>query len=318
MMSRSSGRSSFHLLALALIAFGAEGSAHAAACCAGSGAAPSILSGDDSAQVSASLARGTVIGDAPVHGIPVFRNDSSSEITETLLVSGAILLSDRFQVGTSVPFIRHSVSGSSGNGTRSTGFGDIRFNTAYEFLPEWTYSAWKPRGFVFLQLTLPTGTSIYDSQSAGAVDALGRGFYGVGAGTLLIKRWTVWDAVFIPEAHYSFARTFRPDPGGSLRVGLGWGGSLALGFGASPGSGDFRFGLRVQPLYESARKTSVEGATSRTNEQLSWNTTLEASYLVSATWTAQASYTDQTLLGPAINTTLSRTIALGLQHRWER
>jgi hypothetical protein len=52
------------------------------------------------------------------------------------------------------------------------------------------------------------------------------------------------------------------------------------------------------------------------------DTAIDANYLVAeeraGTWTLFASYVDQTLLGPARNATLSRTVALGLQHRWNR
>ncbi|MBC7690625.1 MAG: hypothetical protein H7222_02560 [Methylotenera sp.] len=291
-------------------------SVHAAACCAGSGAAPSVISGDDVAQVSVSAARGTVIGDAPAEGLPVFRNGATSEVTEIYLLSGAILVADRWQVGAGVPILRHEAAAKSTGS--SSGLGDIRLNGAYEFLPEWTYSAWKPRGFGFLQFTLPTGTSVYDTQSAGAVDALGKGFYSLGAGSLLVKRWSAWDTYAIPEVHFSFRRTFRNENAEQLQIGSGSGASVSWGVGMSPGEGNFRIGLRLQPLYESPKGVVSDGATSRSGHQLSWNTALEATYLVSTAWAINGMYVDQTLLGPAVNTTLSRTLALGLQRRWER
>lgn len=294
-------------------------SAFAAACCAGNSAAPSILSSDDAAQLSISAARGTVIGDAPAQGIPVFRNDGSSEVTTTYLLSGAMLLSDRWQAGAAIPLVNHTLQTPAGNTTGSTSLGDLRFTTAYEFLPEWTYSNWKPRGFVFAQLTLPTGVSIYESQIQGAVDAAGKGFTSASLGTLLVKRWAAWDAYALPELHYSFSRAFTPDfQAAEIQAGSNWGGSFALGVGLSPGAGDFRVGLRVQPIYESPRDVTSAAGLSVTSEQLSWNSTLEATYMAGVRWSINAAYTDQTLLGPAINTSLSRIFALALQHRWQR
>lgn len=303
---------------------GAPLHAWAAACCSGGAAAPSIISGDDASQLSFAVARGTVIGDAPLEGTPIFRNGASSEVSESYLLSGATLVSDRWQIGASLPLVGHGISSASGSGNHSTGLGDIRANVAYEFWPEWTYSEWEPRGFSFLQLTLPTGASVYDAQSAGAagaVDSLssgfGKGFYSLGAGAMLVKHWSAWDAYAIPEIHRSFGRHF----GSNLtftEVGAGWGGSLSVGVGVSPGAGNFRIGLRIQPQYDSPKDAKTEASTSRTGYQVVWNTALEASYLVAAAWTLNATYTDQTLLGPAVNTSLSRTFALGFQRRWER
>jgi hypothetical protein len=63
--------------------------------------------------------------------------------------------------------------------------------------------------------------------------------------------------------------------------------------------------------------TSSTGETLQAN-QLAWDAGLEASYLVADDWSISASYTDQTLLGPAVNTALSRTFSLAIQHRWQR
>jgi len=289
-------------------------SVFAAACCAGSGAAPSIISGDDVAQISLSGARGTIIGDAPAQGIPVFRNGTYSSTTNTYLLSGALLVSDLWQVGTSIPVITND----SGTQGQSTGLGDIRINGTYEILPEWTYSYWKPKGFLFMQFTSPTGHSIADSDTPAAVDSLGKGIFATGIGGFFVKRWSTWDVYTITEIHYGFSRTFQLSTGNSRTLGSGLGGSCSIGVGVSPGAGNFRIGLRIQPLYESPRINSDSGVPSQISYQLSWNTALEASYLIDTAWAINASYTDQTLLGPAVNTTLSRTFALGLQHRWTR
>jgi hypothetical protein len=137
-------------------------------------------------------------------------------------------------------------------------------------------------------------------------------------GTLLVKRWSAWDSYAIPEIHFTFSRTFQPTSASEIQVGSGWGGSFSLGVGVSPGAGDFRIGLRVQPLYDSQKQVTTDGSTTETSHQLLWNTALEATYLVSTRWAINATYIDQTLLGPAVNTTLSRTFALGIQHRWAR
>ena len=108
----------------------------------------------------------------PAGGIPVFRADGDTELTQTLRVEGAFLLGDRWQIGASVPYTRRSRN-TPDLASASSGFGDLGPERgAYEILPEWTYSVWKPRGFVFVQGLIPTGGSIYES-SFGATDPWG-------------------------------------------------------------------------------------------------------------------------------------------------
>lgn len=305
------------------------GAAWAAPCCAGSSAAPAMISGDDRAQMSLFASRSTVIGDAPSAGIPVFRGASDSETTQTLRLDGAFLLSDRFQMGASVPLVVRGIDRpalattlKTDGGVGATGLGDLRVNFSYEALPEWGYSVWKPKGYVFLQLTLPTGRSIYEATGPGEVDAIGRGFYTIGMGSLLVKRWSHWDAFAIPEVHYSLERTFL-DVGSSvgsdsMTVAPGWGTSLAFGVGYSPSSSPMRFGMSLQPIYSQPKRVIFSGGESLASYQLTWDASFDVTYLVSSEWSVNANYSDQTLLGPAINSTLSRTVALSLRRGWER
>lgn len=306
------------LALLALVSWpGLATPALAAPCCGGNSAAPAIIAGDDQAQMTASLTRGSVIGDAPGEGLPVFRADDDSETSWTYRVDGAVLLSDRFQAGASLPVASRAIRKGESSAS-STRIGDVRLNLAYEALPEWSYSAWKPRGFAFAQLTLPTGTSIHDSRERFAVDATGRGFYSVAAGALLQKRWSSWDAYVIPEAHYSFERSFGERGFGSSEIAPGWGGSVAVGAGIAPVSDQLRFGIRVQPVFNQAMSIRNETGGSRSTGQRSVDASLELTYLAADSWSVFATYTDQTLIGPAVNSTLSRTVSMAVQHRWER
>lgn len=297
--------------------------ARAAPCCSGSSSIPAIITGDDRAQLSASLSHGTVIGDAPSEGLPVFRSELDSETTQTYRLDGAILLTDRLQAGAGLPILSRSVD-RPGTEASKSGLGDIDLDLAYEVLPEWSYSDWKPRGHAFIGLTVPTGRSIYESVEPGLVDATGKGFYRIQTGGILIKRFSIWDATLLGEIHRSLPRTFAPtsvNPD-TVRVDAGFGGSLAFGVGASPGGGNLRLGFRVQPNWNSGKSITTVGTTTESDRIQTVDTVLESSYLLSesdgGTWTVYGSYDDQTLLGPARNATLTRTLALGVQHRWDR
>jgi hypothetical protein len=317
-VSRSGGTGRLAaFVALVLHVAGMSGnSALAAPCCAASSAIPSLITGDDFAQVSASLSQGTVIGDAPAEGIPVFRSGSDSESTQVLRLEGAYLVMDRLQVSGGLPLVRRARESARGS-SASSGVGDLSLGTAYELLPEWTYSSWRPRGFVFLQAVAPLGPSIHEASDAYLLDARGRGFFSLALGAAFVKTLGDWDATASLEAHRSLPKTVSRAGGSSeLRLSPGWGGSALVALGFSPGGGALRLGASLSPVFEGAVVSSGETA-ARSEPQLVWNTGLQATYLLSPSWSAGASYVDQTLAGPARNSSLSRTLSLTAQRRWE-
>ncbi len=289
-----------------------------AACCGGSSAAPALISGDDAYQLTAGISRGVVIGDAPVSGLPVFRSPGHDEVTQTLRLDGAMLLSDRWQASFTAPVVQRSLdlAGLEGSTTR---LGDVSLGLGYEALPEWGYSEWRPRGFVFAQLQLPTAPSIYDAQAWGATDAVGSGFLRLAVGGLFLKTRGAWDYSLMPELHRALARSFVGTDGSVFEVIPGWGASLALGAGYNLPVTPLRVGLRVAPVWNAGRTVdSGQGGLGQSSDQWVWNAGLDVSWLAGTDWSVTGSYTDQTLLGPAVNTTLSRTLALSVQRRWPR
>ncbi|MGE0615053.1 MAG: serine protease spb1 [Bacteriovoracia bacterium] len=288
--------------------------AAAAPCCGGSASLPTLITGDDQAQLSFSVSRASVIGDAPAAGLPVFRSSRDAETTETLKLDGAWMLSERWQAGASLPVLwraRETTTSSA----RSQGLGDVSVSAAYEFLPERTYSVWRPRGFFFLQSTLPTSPSIHDAVAPYLVDARGRGFFSVAGGAAFVKVLGNWDLLLTAELHRAFARTFQDADGSITRFFPGWGGSALLGAGWSPGGGAFRLGLSFAPVFEGAI-TSEGGVNTTSSSQLVWNSSAQFAYAFDEAWATNVAYTDQTLLGPARNVSLSRTVIFSLQKRW--
>jgi hypothetical protein len=306
---------SFKILSI-LLFLAAAAPVYSAPCCGGGAAVPSVITNDDFSQVSMSLSSAIVIGDAPPSGLSVFRAQDDDEITQTMQLEGAILLSDRWQSGIRLPMVRRirEFNGASGSGSN---VGDITFTLGYEALPEWEYSEWKPRGFAFAALRAPTGTSIYESGSLLTTDVTGRGFWSLSVGAILVKSWTYWDAVFSAEVHKEFSTEFQTATG-LLELSPGFGSSAVAGVGYSPGSRNIRYGASIGPSYEDGIKSSQNGISSVTASKLVWNASLQISWLPNDNWATSISYTDQTLFGPVINTTLDRTFALRVMKRFGR
>jgi hypothetical protein len=277
----------------------------AAACCGGGFAIPSLITGDDKAQVTTSYSYSKIDTDVFTNGVWQKRN--SDDVSNVYKLELARIFLDRYQAGVSIPIQTRTLS----RGT-STGLGDISGLMGYEYLTDWTYSTWRPRGIGFFNMTLPTGKSIYESSTG--LDSRGRGFFSLGLGTTLTKTWINWDANATLEAHRSFDKVVS----NSQNVGNimpGFGSSLSVGAGYN--IGDLRIGSNFAWFNEDA--VDVEGTiSSKGSEQKYAALTASVNYLLKDNWAGSLSYTDQTVLGDPTNTTLSKSVQISLQKRWAR
>lgn len=271
-----------------------------------------MITGDDRAQISLDLSGGYIVGDVGAHGPAVFRTSDHNESEGGATLNMAHLIGERFQWGASLPFRYRSIEQHSTE-TEAQGLGDFRLNLAYEILPEWSYSPWRPKGYIFVQQTFPTGKSLYESQDPQVVDAFGKGVYATSSGLLFLKNWKYFDANVLASAQYSYARKFD-----DLEVRPVWSAQAAAGVGLTPERGPVRLGMRISPQYQQPKKTNSSLGLRKSAYQLVWDTGFDIGFSLSPTSSLTASYTDQTLIGPAKNTTLARTVALNFQYRWQR
>lgn len=281
----------------------------AAACCGGGAAVPSLIAGDNRAQMTTSYSMTEVVVDN-VDSNGIWRTWDEHQTVQTFRVEGAHIFQDRWQVGFGVPIIQRSRQ----NNTYS-GLGDVNLTLGYEYLPDWDYNPLRPKGIGFLQLTLPTGKSKADSE-VGGLDSRGNGFWALGAGTLLTKNWRRLDAYTSLEIHHSFEKEIQQSYfQGILKPGLG--GNLGLGLGYN--FKGYRLGSSVNWTYEDpidskSRTGLVEnGAVERYATAV-----VSLSYLASTNWTGTFSYSDQTLFGEPVNTSLGKGFSFQFQKRWNR
>nr|WP_295906239.1 serine protease spb1 [uncultured Bdellovibrio sp.] len=282
----------------------------AASCCGGGFSIPALILGDDKAQITSSYSYSSVSDDVLSSGRWLKRGDNN--LSQTLKLEGAVLISESMQAGFSLPVMTKSADGSAD----SSGLGDAALYFGHETFPEKGYSKWKPKGVTFLQLTLPTGTSIYDATATTANESRGRGFYSLGAGLALLKSWKVWDANWSSEVHRSFSKnTSSASYGGNIEVTPGWGTSHTLGVGWN--HGDYRVGSSLSFLYEEA--IQIRGTTNSDGAaQKNFTLGISGSYMLNLESAVTVSYADQSLIGNPVNSSLSKTINLSYQQRWPR
>lgn len=306
LLKKSSRKFQFKVLAgsIAGLLFGPQ-LALASACCGGALALPSLITRDEKALLTQSLSVGRVQSDVDARGYWTKKSDTDE--TLTLKIEGAALLSDRWQSGGSMPIVTRS--GSRGS---STNPGDFSAQIGYEFLPEWSYHPWRPRGVGSLTLTAPTVKSIYETNDSSITT--GRGFWTLGAGAAFTRAWIKWDSQLTLEAHKSFDRQVST-AGFEGRIKPGFGASLSAGAGYHIGQN--RVGFAISSNHED--RIDAEGSVISTGSSQRWMTgTLSASHNAGNDWSWTLSYSDQTLLGDPSNTSLSKTWAFALQKRWAR
>jgi hypothetical protein len=305
---------------LFVFAFFVSARAVAAPCCAGSTALPSLITGDEARNFSIAISYSAVVADAfgALDGrLPEFRDDrSSNELRQNANFNFATLLSDRFQIGFSVPIVHNQIKAGSRSEAKTL-FGDVSMTFGYEALPEYEYTEWIPRVYFFFQAVLPTGHSVQVSDSPLGTDVAGLGQWQTHFGSVAIKRWSDWDAMIVGKVGRLYSQIFESSSNGITRVGASWGLTASLGAGYSFAE-FFRVGASLEPQYQSPQEVATSGFSSSTSQKLVWNTGLTATALVGANSSLVVGYVDQTLVGPAINTTMARTLSLSFQLRFDR
>jgi hypothetical protein len=310
MMSLS--RTSFKLLTVFLL-IGGFSKAHAAACCGGAFATPSLILGDDKALFTAMASSAQVDTDVDSRGY--WSSRPNPQTVETFRLDGAHLISDRWQVGANLPLIFNRRDNPSGDSSGS-GLGDLSMSVGFEALPEWDYSSWRPKGTAFAQVIVPTGKSVYESSNVESLDVTGRGLYSIGLGMAFTKIISSWDTMLLLQGHRSLNRSISsPAIGGTVELHPGWGALVQAQGGYN--LKDFRFGAGLGLNYEDPIRLTGSATESGAVERYVTGS-LSVAYLMKEDWAAALSYSDNRLFGSPVNTTLGSTVTLALQKRWPR
>tara|TARA_B110001454_G_scaffold219191_1_gene251108 strand:+ start:24712 stop:25623 length:912 start_codon:yes stop_codon:yes gene_type:complete len=283
--------------------------AFSAACCGGGMSVPTIIIGDDRAQLSASYGRMDVSVDN-VDSQGVWRRWEQHQNVQTLKLEGAHIIGDRWQAGVSLPVVNRKYGSDS-----YSGLGDIATSLSYEYLSDWNYNPYRPKGIGFIQGIVPTGKSRADSE-VGGLDSRGNGFWAIGAGTMLTKSWSLFDVFVMLEWHRSFEKNVATSTvQGKVVPGRG----SNLGFGLGYNWAMYRAGFSLTRTQEDPIETQFNAGGSSWQGQERWDTMgLSFSYLQGEEWSWTVSYSDQTVFGDPLNTSLGKSLGIQLQHRWAR
>lgn len=289
--------------ALVVLTFLLSTEAYCASCCGGGSGAQFLITGDQRAQISLSQSQNNVIGDTNPSGESIFRNENNIERINRTNISGTYLFGEYAQVGMATNFQEKYRQTLSGANEANRGLGDLTLFSAYEFLPDLSYSAYRPRGFVTMEINVPTSPSVHDSESLMATDTRGSGFYSLSVGTHWLKVIGEHSLTSFQKVKISRKETFNNQliaPGPDYSIGFSYSHLFLKSFSWS-------LGLTYQ--YKTGKEVNNNGIK---ESEYFVDTELGLSYQMSDDWGASLNYLDQTIMGPAKNTTLSRQINLGI------
>ncbi len=277
--------------------------AYASSCCVANAGLPQFMTLPAKWQITTTASQARVIGDTSTKGRSVFRGSNNREKT-TQLGGGIAWAKGPWQLNASFAYAQKERQ--LGDKTAaSTGATDPSFAVVRE-IPTGRFGH---RVWSFVRHIFPAADSVYDTQDELSTNSIGAGRPQTGLGALYMWNARYFDAQALAEAHLGHANQrgdtrLGSQPGGSMGAGVGWVKSK------------WRLGSLITARWEASSTVKQEGRETRTGRIQVWDSTLSLGRQIDAFQNAALSYNDQTLLGPARNTTLSRSFSLLWQWRW--
>jgi len=275
-----------------------------AACCGGSSTAPLIMAKEMKSTVIFSLTKDSLTNSASNDGVTSRRSKEINSITDQLNVGAIYSLSPYLQIAGSFTYLsQHAVTKEAQESSSGLKNGTIQFN--YEFLPEYFYSTWKPRGFIFSSLTTPLGKSIYEAKKTFQTDAISDGQYSLNSGLYFLKNWSRWDANFLISFSHFFSKDFESNDQ-TIQVGNYQNFISNIEVGFTPESSNSRIGILFNFSYQGKKEISDNPIL---NESYHLGLGLNGLYQFSK-FNIGINYLDQSFFNVAKNKELSQTIGV--------
>jgi hypothetical protein len=280
----------------------------AASCCVSNTSISNLMLFPSKWQQTMTFSQGHVVGDVDEDGSSTFRRSNNRDVTNLVKLDLAYGWTTRYQTGFSARY-QSRKRDFQGEDSSSSGWNDLGFSHAYKLPTD-------EKIWIFQTLNVPTARSVYNSTSTFAVDARGTGTYQTSLGFFGLKNFRKWDFLYSYELHRSFERDFYSN-GADTTVGSFWGTSLTLGTGYVAWRSKARYGLALTPRYEGAKVVTIDGRKTQGAESLVWDSSVNFSYSFTPHHALGFNYTDQTFVGPARNSLLSRFVMFQWQNKWE-
>lgn len=216
-------------------------------------------------------------------------------------INGAGTFNERHQWFVNSSVLQGTYSDSVSSGT-STNLSDTLLGYSFEILPEYSFSRWKPIVFISALVNAPTGHSIYDrSQLSEGTDVSGHNQWGTGLGVTVRKVYFPFSVTLQGKSMKVFGKQFE-----SVRVSDFYDSSagVLVNYLTPFWHISTNFGLTFNHL--SSRRIAPADISSGSSQNTTTLVGLQRG--IGEAWNVGMNYSDQTLLGPARNSILNRTV----------
>lgn len=290
-----------YLILLALLLF--SSTLMASSCCGGGSSSSLIITGDNTREMNMGFSYRNDLGQTDNEGWASFHDGRTKDQQSAFNFQYQVILQDQFQLADKISMIDKNIR-KQGRVENKSGLGDLELQASYEFLPEYTYSPIKPRGFIYSKVSIPNSKSLYDSHSVIFSDVRGSGLYSLSLGSFFLKRISLLTLKSGLEVQRLFGRKFSEgtlSDYNKLIVPLG----ATYSFDPLP----FSWGVNSTWNYQTEKKFNGFVA-STSGKEYFWELSSFVNWTLNREETWGVSYADSTLLGKNINSPLYRSFAI--------
>jgi hypothetical protein len=283
----------------------------AGSCCGGGGTGVDIMLGDTKSVFRTKYSDETILADTNNKFIN-YRVQDEVESIRSLNLSYSYRLSELTQLGINIPVIEKTRQINNERKSLS-GIGDPSINYAYEFLPEYTRNPYISQAFIFSQLSIPSSPSIFTTKRTDTLDTRGSGHEKYTIGTIFTKRKNWGMTTFQSTISYRPGKKFDNSQLSNQNIQTKDSLDYSLAINQSYDLSDqLAVNIGVSKSYIGNKTTSVF----KGNRQSSFKTPFTTSIDYSKDdLTILLSYTDDFVIGDSTNSTLSKTVTIGLIRR---
>ncbi|MDA9189788.1 hypothetical protein N9O57_02285, partial [bacterium] len=188
-----------------------------------------------------------------------------------------------------------------------TGLLDPSIFLAYEILPEYSYSVWRPRIFMVFAQSIPIERSKYEATNILRTDAMSSGFYESSLGLVMTKNYNYFDLSYDLNFKKGLKRQILM---GEITVDPGLELSTSFSVGYNPKALPLRIGSSISYHRQSDTKFFPQTfAPSFSKYYSSLGVNLAYRFDL---FSLKLNYNDQSFFGKARNVEISQSIGLGL------
>lgn len=275
----------------------------AASCCGGSSGGVNLITNEATFKSSLTYSNKLYIADISSTKKISKRSTETKEIREVFNIGLSKTISNLGQVNFEIGMVKITK-----NTDEASSVSDIKTGYSYEFLPEIFYNAWKPRGFGYILIDLPVGSSKFEYGSKAGSDITSSGLYQVSLGLLFLKNIGSFEYKFSSSVAKPFNRQFNEEV--YVRKDFGYNASLDLNYSVSGTS--WSLGLSQGYQRMGSEKVLKRQRDTTSKPQVEFPTTFSISYQLSDIYSITGMYIENSIIKGAQNTSTYKQVSLAL------